>query len=672
MPRRPGSTGGCGPRPVRRRDRLRDRQGRRRRGRVRRARPHPARAPRRRRQVGSDRGLGRRQRVARADGRARARRGGGRQARVDRLVGVFFREATRRRASARHRVRRLSLLDHGGDAATAAARGPRARVACRSTTSPPTNGITTTNCSPAPRSKRVGGCGPGCRPRVHRLDVRTRRDRRRPGVYRQQLRTVVAGLAFRVGTGRRGRVRPRPDGRRRRAGGHRRRRRRVRRRDDATSFVARGHAAEVGDALAAVCRALPAFTDDDFTQLADTILDESPQPATLLSTLLSVSLRRARLRDVDPSAPRAAARRRRHRRARGRRASSIGPMPRSGRPDRLPRASHSRCRRVSDLHCRPAPRPSAPHRRGARTRGSARCSAMRSTARCSPRCRTRRSSRCAHSRTRSSSDSPTRTSPERCPKSGSRRWSDDLAYVTLSLRHRRIGKRRHRSGPRQPRRLLRARTRSRGAGGGRSRRSGSGAPNATTPNGSPRCSPATSCARDGSGCWTGSSIGRRRHAPTEVQEVFTELREDDRAHDPVRCRHRRPGDDAARTNRRSDRRRQAVPPGAGHRHAGGRRSSRRRRRRRHVFERRPTADVCYDDCVAVVDYPDQSLALYDIDGTTIEFAAVDWRDGDRRMRPLSPRSTGRDARRPADARRRRSRRATLDDEGGDTPTQNDA
>ena len=47
----------------------------------------------------------------------------------------------------------------------------------------------------------------------------------------------------------------------------------------ATSFVARGHAAEVGDALAAVCRALPEFTDDDFTQLADTILDESPQPA---------------------------------------------------------------------------------------------------------------------------------------------------------------------------------------------------------------------------------------------------------------------------------------------------------------------------------------------------------------------------------------------------------
>ena len=40
------------PRPVRRRDRLRHREGRRRRGRLRRARPHPARAPRRRRQVG--------------------------------------------------------------------------------------------------------------------------------------------------------------------------------------------------------------------------------------------------------------------------------------------------------------------------------------------------------------------------------------------------------------------------------------------------------------------------------------------------------------------------------------------------------------------------------------------------------------------------------------------
>ena len=31
--------------------------------------------------------------------------------------------------------------------------------------------------------------------------------------------------------------------------------------------------------------------------------------------------------------------------------------------------------------------------------------------------------------------------------------------------------------------------------------------------------------------------------------------------------------------------------------------------------------IYYDDCVAVVDYPDQSLALYDVDGTTIEFAA---------------------------------------------------
>jgi zinc protease len=55
-----------------------------------------------------------------------------------------------------------------------------------------------------------------------------------------------------------------------------------------TSFVARGSADEVSDALAAVCRALPAFTDDDFTQLAGTILDESPQAPALLSTLLSL------------------------------------------------------------------------------------------------------------------------------------------------------------------------------------------------------------------------------------------------------------------------------------------------------------------------------------------------------------------------------------------------
>jgi hypothetical protein len=55
-----------------------------------------------------------------------------------------------------------------------------------------------------------------------------------------------------------------------------------------TSFVARGTAEEVSDALAAVCRALPAFVDDDLTQLADTILDESPRAPTLQSTLLSL------------------------------------------------------------------------------------------------------------------------------------------------------------------------------------------------------------------------------------------------------------------------------------------------------------------------------------------------------------------------------------------------
>jgi hypothetical protein len=55
-----------------------------------------------------------------------------------------------------------------------------------------------------------------------------------------------------------------------------------------TSFIARGHAQEVSDALAAVCRALPAFADDDFAQLADTILDESPLRPNLFSTLLSL------------------------------------------------------------------------------------------------------------------------------------------------------------------------------------------------------------------------------------------------------------------------------------------------------------------------------------------------------------------------------------------------
>ena len=51
------------PRPIRRRDRLRDRAGRRRRRRVRRARPRPPRAARRRRQMGAGRGLGRSERT---------------------------------------------------------------------------------------------------------------------------------------------------------------------------------------------------------------------------------------------------------------------------------------------------------------------------------------------------------------------------------------------------------------------------------------------------------------------------------------------------------------------------------------------------------------------------------------------------------------------------------
>jgi zinc protease len=55
-----------------------------------------------------------------------------------------------------------------------------------------------------------------------------------------------------------------------------------------TTFVAKGHARVVADALAAICRALPAFDDDDLTQLADTILDEPQQPPTLQETLLGL------------------------------------------------------------------------------------------------------------------------------------------------------------------------------------------------------------------------------------------------------------------------------------------------------------------------------------------------------------------------------------------------
>jgi hypothetical protein len=55
-----------------------------------------------------------------------------------------------------------------------------------------------------------------------------------------------------------------------------------------TSFVAHGRANAVADALAAVCRALPAFEDDDVAQLADTVLDEPRQPPTPLAALLGL------------------------------------------------------------------------------------------------------------------------------------------------------------------------------------------------------------------------------------------------------------------------------------------------------------------------------------------------------------------------------------------------
>lgn len=56
----------------------------------------------------------------------------------------------------------------------------------------------------------------------------------------------------------------------------------------ATSFVARGNANDVTQALTAVCDALPAFADDELRQLGDTILDEWPQPPTLRTMLLTL------------------------------------------------------------------------------------------------------------------------------------------------------------------------------------------------------------------------------------------------------------------------------------------------------------------------------------------------------------------------------------------------
>jgi hypothetical protein len=55
-----------------------------------------------------------------------------------------------------------------------------------------------------------------------------------------------------------------------------------------TTFVARGDAHEVTDALAAVCGALGTFGDDDLTQLADTVLDEWPKPPSLRTMLLTL------------------------------------------------------------------------------------------------------------------------------------------------------------------------------------------------------------------------------------------------------------------------------------------------------------------------------------------------------------------------------------------------
>jgi hypothetical protein len=63
--------------------------------------------------------------------------------------------------------------------------------------------------------------------------------------------------------------------------------------------------------------------------------------------------------------------------------------------------------------------------------------------------------------------------------------------------------------------------------------------------------------------------------------------------------------------------------------------------------------VCFDDCVAVVTYPDRAITLYDIDGTVIELSAIDWRDGDRAFAAIEaavPADVALEARRPFGAR----------------------
>lgn len=55
-----------------------------------------------------------------------------------------------------------------------------------------------------------------------------------------------------------------------------------------TSFVARGRTPAIAEALTAVCRALFAFGDEDLIQLADTILDEPARLPTLEDTLLGL------------------------------------------------------------------------------------------------------------------------------------------------------------------------------------------------------------------------------------------------------------------------------------------------------------------------------------------------------------------------------------------------
>ena len=157
-----------GARPLRGRCRLRHRQGRRRRRDLRRARPRSCSCAASTTTSGASiAGWVDAERDARADRRARDRRGGRPRRRAStELVGVFAAPGRRRTAT------RTASCRSCTSATCSAASSARSRTRCarsrggRSTTS--TTGTTTTRCSPAPRSKRTGGARPAGRRRAAR------------------------------------------------------------------------------------------------------------------------------------------------------------------------------------------------------------------------------------------------------------------------------------------------------------------------------------------------------------------------------------------------------------------------------------------------------------------------------------------------------------------------